>query len=234
VLFPAMAKVQDDAARLAAAYRRGVAIIALLVLPPSALALLAASEVVRVVLGPRWADAVGPFQVLALGMLFRTSYKMSDSLARSAGAVYRRAWRQIVYAALVIAGAWLGKGWGATGVACGVLAAVTVNFASMAQLSLAVTRMGWADFARAHLPAAVLTAAVLPPAWIAAAAARHAALPAPFVVAAVGTAALTCAGALVWWWPATFLGRDGLWIADRLRAFLPAKLALASGSGARS
>jgi hypothetical protein len=64
VLFPAMAKVQHDPERLAAVYRRGVALIALLVLPASAVLILVAPELVRVVLGPRWAPVVAPFQVL--------------------------------------------------------------------------------------------------------------------------------------------------------------------------
>src|SRR5206468_5659579 len=46
VLFPAMARVQDDAARLAAAYRRGVALIAIVVLAPSATIILLAPEVI--------------------------------------------------------------------------------------------------------------------------------------------------------------------------------------------
>src|SRR6185437_7222982 len=92
VLFPAMAKVQDDPPRLAAAYRRGVALIALVVLPTSAALILLAPEVIRVALGPHWTAAVAPFQILGIGMLFRTSYKMSDSIARSTGVVYRRAW----------------------------------------------------------------------------------------------------------------------------------------------
>ena len=108
--------------RLAAAYLRAVALIALLVLPLSAALILLAPEVVRVALGPRWGLAVAPFQILGIGMLFRTSYKMSDSIARSTGAVYRRAWRQVIYAALVVVGAWVGQHWGIAGVAWGALA----------------------------------------------------------------------------------------------------------------
>ncbi|MEO6056687.1 MAG: lipopolysaccharide biosynthesis protein, partial [Gemmatimonadales bacterium] len=74
VLFPAMAKVQDDPRRLAKAYLRAVGLIALLVLPLSAALILVAPELIRIALGPDWTAAVAPFQVLGLGMLFRTSY----------------------------------------------------------------------------------------------------------------------------------------------------------------
>src|SRR2546430_549365 len=131
VLFPAMAKVQDNPRRLAAAYRRGVAFIALLTLAPSAALILLAPEFIDVALGPHWGAAVLPFQILSIGMLFRTSYKMSDALARGTGAVYRRAWRQILYAALVLVGAWIGKQWGMAGVAGGGLGALAIHLGLM-------------------------------------------------------------------------------------------------------
>ncbi|HEX6617025.1 MAG TPA: lipopolysaccharide biosynthesis protein [Gemmatimonadales bacterium] len=220
VLFPAMAKVQDDPRRLAAAYLRAVALIALLVLPLSAVLILLAPEVIRVALGPKWTLAVVPFQVLGIGMLFRTSYKMSDSIARSTGAVYRRAWRQIIYAVLVVIGAWIGQRWGIVGVAWGALGALTVNFVIMAALSLDVARIGWNDFWRAHLPAVLLTLASFPPVWLVARSARALHLPALGVlVLAGGTLVLAC-GALVWGAPSRFLGRDGQWMVRTMRDFI--------------
>jgi PST family polysaccharide transporter len=226
VLFPAMARVQDDSARLSAAYRRGVTVIAVAVLPWSMVALVTAPEIVRVLLGPQWTGAVGPFQVLALGMLFRTSYKMSDSLARSTGAVYRRAWRQLHYALLVAGGAWIGQYWGGsiTGAAWGVLTAVTINFLSMGQLSLSVLGMTWSAFWRAHVPALLLTAAVLPPSWLAVEAARRAELP-PIAILIATACVATAAGLLAAWRaPSTFIGADSIWILHRLAARLPARL----------
>ncbi|HEV8176828.1 MAG TPA: lipopolysaccharide biosynthesis protein, partial [Gemmatimonadales bacterium] len=115
VLFPAMASVQDDVQRVAVAYRKGVSLIALTILPASVLLFGLAPEVVDVLLGPRWTAVVAPLQILTIGMLFRTSYKMSDSICRATGAVYRRAWRQVVYAVLVLGGSWIGSHWGVTG-----------------------------------------------------------------------------------------------------------------------
>ncbi|HJQ65320.1 MAG TPA: lipopolysaccharide biosynthesis protein, partial [Gemmatimonadales bacterium] len=185
VLFPAMAKVQDDPPRLAAAYRRGVALIAIVVLAPSATIILLAPEVVHVLLGARWSAVVMPFQILGIGMLFRTSYKMSDSIARSTGAVYRRAWRQILYAGLVVLGAWIGQHWGVTGVAWGALAALTVNFLLMAELSLDVARITWGEFWTAHRPAVLLTVCSFPVVWGAALLTRQIDLPAMVVILVV-------------------------------------------------
>jgi PST family polysaccharide transporter len=103
--------------------------------------------------------------VLAIGTLFRTSYKISDSLSRATGAVYRRAWRQGVYAFCVIAGAYLGGKWGLVGVSIGVLCAIAVNFTLMAQLSLRLAHLRWRNFLAAHLSAFPLAAVVAVVTW---------------------------------------------------------------------
>ncbi len=220
VLFPAMAKVQNDPRRLAAAYRRGVALIALLVLPASAPIILLAPEVIRVALGPHWGAAVAPFQVLGIGMLFRTSYKMSDSIARSTGAVYRRAWRQILYAGLVVIGAWIGQHWGIVGVSWGALVALTINFVVMAELSIDVAQLTWGEFWDAHRPAVLLAIGSFPLVWAVVAATRALALPSLAILALTGATFLLVSGLLVWRLPASFLGRDGQWMMETMRSFL--------------
>ena len=220
VLFPAMAKVQDDPVRLSAAYRRGVALIALLVLMPSLVIILLAPEVIHVALGPRWSAVVPPFQILAIGMLFRTSYKMSDSVTRSTGAVYRRAWRQAFYAVLVVGGAWIGQHWGISGVAWGTLAALTINLWLMAELGLDVGHLTWGAFWKAHEPAVFLTAACAPVIWGSTVLLRHWNLPPVVIVLAVSVLALGTALLLVFRAPVVFLGADGQWMLDTMRNFI--------------
>src|SRR5439155_1126465 len=96
VLFPAMASIQTDTRRLAEAYRRGVALMGLIMLPASLVLFIVAPELILAMLGPRWTAVVTPFQILALGMFLRTSYRISDVTARATAAVYHRAWRQLV------------------------------------------------------------------------------------------------------------------------------------------
>ena len=109
VLFPTMARVQHEPRRLASAYLQGTALLALLTLPAGVVAAVLAPELVAVAFGSRWEALVAPFQVLALGMMFRTSYRMSDSVSRATGKVYRRAWRHALYAVLVFLGALIGQ-----------------------------------------------------------------------------------------------------------------------------
>ena len=130
-------------------------------LPASIVVALLGDETVRVLLGPSWVPLQAAFSVMVFGMFFRTSYKLSDSLARATGAVYRRAWRQGVYAAAVVGGAFIGHSWGIRGVAIGVLAAVITNFLLMAHLALDLVDMSWPAFALAHTPALVVSAALV-------------------------------------------------------------------------
>jgi len=154
VLFPFMAVIQGEPDRLRSAYHRGNAAVALVFLPLSAFAVVLAPEIVRVALGSQWLDVIQPFQILAAGMMFRAGYKVSDSLARATGAVYRRAWRQAIYAAAVVGGALLGQYyWGLNGLATGVLVAILVNYLLMNQLSLALTSSSWASFFASHVAA---------------------------------------------------------------------------------
>ena len=97
---------QDDLRRVANAYLRGIALVAMITIPGSVVAVILAPEAIHVLLGGghKWDDVIVPFQIFAAGLIFRTSYKISDSLARAMGTVYKRAWRQAVYAAAVVIG----------------------------------------------------------------------------------------------------------------------------------
>ncbi len=215
VLFPAMAQVQQDHERVGRAYRRCVAAVALLTLPVTGLAVLLAPEVFKVLFGPQWTAAILPFRILALGTLFRTSYKVSDSLSRAMGAVYRRAWRQWIYAGCVIGGAWVGQHRGLVGVAIGVLLALLVNFVLMAELSLRLVRMSHASLVSAHIPALRTTALVLVPAWIVVDLARPLVPPIAVLAAATVCVIATTIG-IYRMSPSFLLGEDGRWLAARI------------------
>jgi O-antigen/teichoic acid export membrane protein len=226
VLFASLATMQHERERLALAFRRGVALITLLILPLSVVMFVLAPELIHVLLGPKWVEVVGPFQILATGMLFRTSYKVSASIARATGAVYRSAWRQGVYALLVISGAWAGHLWGVSGVALGVLVALAVFFILMAQLSVRLTAITWRNYIAAHLPAASLTLLIGVEVWGVAATLRNFGA-APFVIlaAAVGVAGATFV-ALLRLSPKLALGEDGLWALCRIVERVPARFML--------
>lgn len=138
-LFPAMAKVRDDGARLRTAYVRSASLVALVTLPSSALLFVLAPEIVLLLLGDRWTAVVTPLQVFALVLLPRASYKISGSLTRATGAVAGGAWRQWLYAAVVLVACSVGSRWGVNGVAAGASIAIVLHFLVMLRFSARVS-----------------------------------------------------------------------------------------------
>ncbi|MGH2753433.1 MAG: lipopolysaccharide biosynthesis protein, partial [Actinomycetota bacterium] len=178
VLFPAMSRVQSEPQRLAAAFRRAVALTALVALPLSAITYVLAPEVVDVLLGEQWGGVVPVLRILALGIFFRTAYKLGASVARAKGKVHQIAWRQGAYGATVIGGAWIaGSAFGLRGVAWAVLASLGLIFVLLMHLALRVTGVSARDLLGLHLPPLVLSALILGVSQGAATLARSAEVP---------------------------------------------------------
>ncbi|MEN6474420.1 MAG: lipopolysaccharide biosynthesis protein [Syntrophaceae bacterium] len=210
VLFPVMSAVQQDKPRLARAYTTGVAFIAMMTMPLSGVLIVLAPEIIYVLLGKAWMAVAPPFQLLALALVFRTSYKMSDSLARATGAVYRRAWRQWVYAAAVFSGAWIGQFWGLSAVAFGVALAILVNFLLMFHLTASIVRISWRELGIIHLRhfvvACVVSGAALAVKMALLSLGAH---PAVILAAALIAAALMFLG--LWFGCRSIFGDEGRW-----------------------
>lgn len=223
VMFPMLAALQHDRPRLAEAYRRTLSLSASVTAPASVVAVVLGPEIVRVVLGGGWDEVIVPFQILAAGLVFRMGYKPADSLARALDGVYQRAWRQAVYATLVVLGAFVGSRWGLEGVAAFVVAAILANHLMMASLSLRLVGLRWPAFVTAHGRAAALAAATtavcLPTATL-----LRSADAAPIVVLA-GT--LLALGLVAWLAitrdAARVLGPDLMWLATRVGSRLPTR-----------
>lgn len=158
VLFSSMSKVQHDAAVFRASYLTNLTYVNGFVIPVTVYCIALAPSIINVVLGGAWASVVWPFQILCLGMIFRTGYKVSNSAALALGLVYQRALRQWIYVVLVAAGALIGLQWGLPGAAFGVLAAIAIHHVNMMVLCMSHLGVGWREVLRIHSP--VLIAAV--------------------------------------------------------------------------
>ncbi len=136
ILFPAMSKIQDHSKRLENAYLTAIGLVNLILFPLSVLMFVAAPEIISVLLGPRWEQAILPLRILVITLSLRISVNLSDTLIRAMGAVYASARRKAVFAFLIILGSWIGQRWGIAGVAVAVNVAVVVEYALMTQLSI--------------------------------------------------------------------------------------------------
>jgi O-antigen/teichoic acid export membrane protein len=154
VIFPALARIQHDHSRASAAYSRAVTAICLLSLPLSVLIWMLGEEIVHVALGSQWQAVVEPMRILALAIPFRLIHKVSDPTARALGATYRRAWRQGLFAAAVIALSLALSRYGLAAIAWGVVLASAVDAVLMAGLCCALTKLSGMQLLRAIYPGA--------------------------------------------------------------------------------
>ena len=210
VLFPSIAAIQDQPERVARAYLRATGVVALTTLPISGALIILAPELVRLTLGPRWIGMTLPFQILIATLLFRTSYKISDSVSLALGSMIQRAWRQWIYAGAVALGAWAGAPWGLPGVSAGVGAAVALNFLMMLQLAMRVTGVSARQMWATHLSHALAAVPIVIAVGAAVAVARINGL-ADLTVLGSGLGAAALTGALLWWRLRWIFGADGEW-----------------------
>jgi len=158
VMFPALARAQNDRERLRRAFEAGLALMWMAVGPLSVAMVMLAEPAILTLLGTKWASIVLPFQILACVSVMRASQKICDSLARATGAVYRRSWRQAIYASLVVAGASIGASRGLPGSATGVAIAIVLSYGLMLSLALKLVGMRWRDVLRVFVRAFPLAA----------------------------------------------------------------------------
>jgi O-antigen/teichoic acid export membrane protein len=220
VMFPALAKVQDQRERLTRAFSRALSLTNLMLMPFSVAVVVLAPEIVAVVLGPQWGPAVLPLQVLAGVAWLKGSVRMCDSLARAVGAVYRSASRKAGYALAVLAGTYFGAPFGVVGVAFGVSLAVVLVTILMLHLGLSILAAPWRILIPSVLPGllfATLSASVLlPAAW----ALRAADAPAAVTLLVSGGGALIICLMVLLASP-RLIGSGGIWLLTRALAARP-------------
>jgi PST family polysaccharide transporter len=174
VLFSAFSKIQDDPERLGRAMHRGSFAAAAVLLAPTAGLVVLAPELVRLLLGANWGQSVLPFQILAIAMLSRTSYRLGWTVARAVGDVMLVTLCNVLYGVLVIAGAVVGARWGTTGVAATTAIACVINHLAFSHLAIRRTTLTWSALIACHAEAALAAAATLIVAWPTAEALRSA------------------------------------------------------------
>ncbi|MEO8702135.1 MAG: lipopolysaccharide biosynthesis protein [Kofleriaceae bacterium] len=219
VLFPAFSRLQDDVPRLATQFRRVLFLNGLVLLPASAALAVLAPETIRILVGEGWDDAVLPFRILAVTILFRTSQKLGAIVAQAAGRANAVAVAYVVYMVLVIGGAMISIQWGIVGVAVSTAIAIIVVCCESCFLGMQVSRLPLRSVLVAHVPglilASLVVAVTLPLAEVLRA--TELASWAVFMIAVVA-AGLVCLAAILAWMAR---GRgEFAWLADELKRLI--------------
>jgi len=224
VLFAAMAQIQNEQERLAWAFLRTISLISAVLCPVVAVSIISAPELVDVLLGSQWGEVVKPFRMLAFGMFLGSLLDMSHYLLMARGTTYLLVGTQVLYACLVIVGAWIGRLWDVSGIAFGVVLAMAVSALLTFALSLRLTGVAWYVAFKVFLPPALSGGILGLWAWIISQILRSLNFPSVTILVVVG---LSCS--LIWVLllriaSKFFLGHIGSEALCALFAFVPARM----------
>ena len=126
VAFPALCRVQSDAARLRNYFLKGYKLFLSVILPIMAACALFAEDIVKVFLGPRWTDSIEVFRLLTPAIVAMAFINPFAWLMLSTGRAVRSLNIAFMIAPVIIIGYWLGLKGGPTGVALGYSIAMTL------------------------------------------------------------------------------------------------------------
>jgi PST family polysaccharide transporter len=120
VAFPTFSIIQDNNEQLRRGFTKGLAYLSLVVFPSLAGLAIVAPELVNVVLGPRWAAAVIPIQILCVAAVFTSISVTTGPVLRSKGRPDIELKANLIKAALLVPSLLLGVRFGIMGVAVAV------------------------------------------------------------------------------------------------------------------
>ncbi len=126
VLFPALARVQNDLSRVADAWIRAMRMVGAVTVPGLAGLAVVAPEFVEVVLGSKWSSAVPIIQILSWVGILQALQSLNTGVLEAVGrarAVFR--WTLVFFASHIVAFV-IGLHWGIVGVAVGYAVSTTL------------------------------------------------------------------------------------------------------------
>lgn len=124
VAIPVLSRLQDDPERLRNYFLKGYSLVLALTIPITVACALFANELILVIFGPKWNDAIPIFRLLAPTILVFALINPTGWLLVALGMVGRSLKIALAIAPLVITGCVIGLPYGAKGVAFGYSAAL--------------------------------------------------------------------------------------------------------------
>jgi O-antigen/teichoic acid export membrane protein len=158
VLFPAMARMQDEAERLRHAWLRASVVTAAIAAPMLAGLVIVAPDFTRVVLGSRWLSATPLIQIMSIVGLAQVLQATGWSAFAARNKAFRQLRYSIVATTINVGGFALGLHWGLKGIAICYATTSTVLFIAYTSMTLALIGSSWIEYLRAMRGIAVATA----------------------------------------------------------------------------
>ncbi|MFA7686571.1 MAG: lipopolysaccharide biosynthesis protein [Moheibacter sp.] len=132
VMFPIMSQIQDEEERLFKVFYFGLGFSNSILMPISLYLIYFSKEIVLILLGEDWFDAVLPLQIMFVILPFSISSQMADSVIRAKGYIYKNVVRKYIYVTILLSSTiLLGYFYGIVGAAIGVTVSHLLNYLLM-------------------------------------------------------------------------------------------------------
>ena len=156
VLFSPIARKQNDRELVKNIFLEMTYIFGIIFMPLSAFIYNNADAIVHIILGNQWDNTIPIVKAMSFVVFFLITTRISSTIAKSLGDVYRRAWRTLFYAILVLIGVYIGSRWGVVGVAIAVVLVKLIDYTlAFAQVAM-LTSVKYFQFLEAHILGVVL------------------------------------------------------------------------------
>ena len=132
IMFPAMSEIQDEKEKLFKIYQFSLGVVNTILMPVSLFLIFFSKEIVLILLGKNWTEAIIPLQIMFVVLTFSSSGRMADSVVRAKGLIYKNAFRKFLYViVLLISTTYGGYKFGLIGAAVGVTISSLFNYITM-------------------------------------------------------------------------------------------------------
>ncbi|MFQ5809732.1 MAG: oligosaccharide flippase family protein, partial [Armatimonadota bacterium] len=160
VLFPALAKAQKDKERLAGGYIKAVEYVSTVALPATASLFVLVPELVEWGLGPKWAAAVRPAQILCLLGGLQSIQTLCGPVFLAKGRPDVLLKLDLAYLPFFLAAVAVGCRWGINGVAAGYTMICLLVTPLSTYLALRCAGASWYALRKAVYPSALMAVLV--------------------------------------------------------------------------
>ena len=132
VMFPVMSEIQDEKERLIKIYKFGLGFSNSIMIPATVFLVFFSAEIVQILMGTNWPEAVLPLQIMFLILTFSNAGKTTDVVIKAQGLVYKNVTRKYIFTVIIIvlSGA-LGYLYGINGAAVGIVISHFINYLMM-------------------------------------------------------------------------------------------------------
>ncbi len=132
VMFPVMSEIQDEKERLIKIYKFGLGFSNSIMIPATVFLVFFSPEIVQILMGANWPEAVLPLQIMFLILTFSNSGKMTDEVIKAKGLIYKNVTRKYIFTVIILVlSSALGYLYGINGAAVGIVISHIINYIMM-------------------------------------------------------------------------------------------------------